>query len=145
MLGFSLASNNVCSQTSNLNSSTLPQSPPHLHNFIQDIFLKSNATAYLTLVLLGLAFRGLIGAEGIHVLQMLYFCVSLTTRETALTSAGSLSEFVNGYIFRTGTAVASPVPLSSMNMHIDVLENFNVTPAIQLVVLAIIAIIYLIS
>lgn len=78
------------------------------------------------LFLAGLYYGSIIPVELAHLLQMVFFAVSLvSTPSDPLVPAAQLSEFVNGYIYRSGDALASPPQIHAMNYSLSLFQNCN--------------------
>jgi hypothetical protein len=100
--------------------------------------LKVCAGFALFLMVIGLAFRGLIGIELLNTMQMAYFSVSLLSNVPAtMTPFAQLSELVNGFVFRWGEAIDTYSPLLQMNVSAQFLSNCNIMLVLELLVVAV--------
>jgi divalent metal cation (Fe/Co/Zn/Cd) transporter len=100
--------------------------------------LKVCAGFALFLMVVGLAFGGLIGIELLNVMQMAYFLVSLLTNVPAtMIPFAQLSELVNGFVYRSEEAIYTYSQLLQMNVSAQFLSNCNIMLLVELIVMAV--------
>jgi hypothetical protein len=100
--------------------------------------LKVCAGFALFLMVIGLAFRGLIGIELLNIIQMAYFSVSLLTNVPAtMIPFAQLSELINGFVYRSGEAIDTYPQLLQMNVSAQFLSNCNIMLLLELLVVTV--------
>lgn len=110
------------------------------------IILKVCACLGLVLFITGQVFRGLIGAELMNVLQLVFLSVCTSSNVPPSSAAVSeLSGFVNGFIYRSIPTTTVQPALSAMSMTNQFLGSCNIMLLLQLFVLIIGGILWIVN